>query len=105
MSNILQYIKLEGDKTIWTIVFALITMSVLVVYSVEGRVATLSHLRNIFIGIVLMYGVHKLKFKYFSKLSVVTTLMSVILLIVVILIGIEINGAKRWLPEYHCAAD
>ena len=67
MSNLLQYIKLEGDKTIWTIVFALITMSVLVVYSVEGRVATLSHLRNILIGIVFMYGVHKLKFKYFSK--------------------------------------
>jgi len=97
MSNLLQYIKLEGDKTIWTIVFVLLTVSVLVVYSVEGLSATTSHIRNIFMGIVSMYIVHKLKFKYFSKLSVVTTLMSIVLLIVVILIGIEINGAKRWI--------
>ena len=79
MSNLFQYIKLEGDKTIWTIVFVLLTMSVLVVYSVEGLSATTSHIRNIFMGIASMYIVHKLKFKYFSKLSVVTTLMSVIL--------------------------
>ena len=97
MSNLLQYIKLEGDKTIWTIVFSLLTVSVLVVYSVEGLSATTSHIRNIFIGIVTMYMVHKLKFKYFSKLSVVTVLMSIVLLIVVFLIGSEINGAKRWL--------
>ena len=97
MSNLSQYIKLEGDKTIWTIVFSLLTISVLVVYSVEGLSATTSHVRNIFIGLVSMYMVHKLKFKYFSKLSVVAVLMSVVLLIVVLLIGIEINGAKRWL--------
>ena len=97
MSNLFQYIKLEGDKTIWTIVFVLLTVSVLVVYSVEGLSATTSHIRNIFIGLAIMYMVHKLKFKYFSKLSVVTLLMSVVLLIVVILIGIEINGAKRWI--------
>lgn len=97
MSNLSQYIKLEGDKTIWTIVFSLLTISVLVVYSVEGLSATTSHVRNIFIGLVSMYMVHKLKFKYFSKLSVVAVLMSVVLLIVVLLIGIEINGAKRWI--------
>jgi len=97
MSNLFQYIKLEGDKTIWTIVFVLLTVSVLVVYSVEGLSATTSHIRNIFIGLASMYVVHKLKFKYFSKLSVVTTLISVVLLIVVLLIGIEINGAKRWI--------
>ena len=97
MYSLLKYIKLEGDKTIWTIVFALLTVSVLVVYSVEDLSATTSHIRNIFIGIVTMYMVHKLKFKYFSKLSVVTVLMSIVLLIVVFLIGSEINGAKRWL--------
>ena len=90
-------LKLEGDKTIWTIVFILLTVSALVVYSVEGLSASGSHIRNIFIGIALMYGVHKLKFKYFSKLSVVTTFMSIVLLIIVIFYGIEINGAKRWL--------
>ena len=58
-------------------------------------VRIINRLGNIFIGLVSMYMVHKLKFKYFSKLSVVTVLMSVVLLIVVFLIGSEINGAKR----------
>ena len=69
MFNLLQYIKLEGDKTIWTIVFSLLTVSVLVVYSVEGLSATTSHVRNIFIGLAGMYMVHKLKFKSKSQKS------------------------------------
>ena len=87
MSNFLKYIKLEGDKTIWTIVFALLTVSVLVVYSVEGLFATIYHIRNIFIGLATMYMVHKLKFKYFSKLSVVTVLMSIVLLNVCLIVS------------------
>ena len=71
MSSLLKNIKLEGDKTIWTIVFLLLIISLLVVYSVEGLSSTKSHLRNILIGVITMYAVHKLKFKYFSKLSVV----------------------------------
>ena len=97
MSNLSKNIKLEGDKTIWTIVFLLLIISVLVVYSVEGLSSTKSHLRNILIGLITMYAVHKLKFKYFSKLSVVGIIVSVFLLIFVYFIGMEINGAKRWI--------
>ena len=97
MSNLLKNIKLEGDKTIWTIVFLLLIISLLVVYSVEGLSSTKSHLRNILIGVITMYAVHKLKFKYFSKLSVVGIIISVFLLIFVYFIGMEINGAKRWI--------
>ena len=97
MSNLSKNIKLEGDKTIWTIVFLLLIISVLVVYSVEGLSSTKSHLRNILIGLITMYAVHKLKFKYFSKLSVVGIIISVFLLIFVYFIGMEINGAKRWI--------
>lgn len=90
-------IKLEGDKTIWTVVFTLLLLSILVVYSVEGFDSTISHVRNILIGLVCMYGVHKLKFKYFSKLSLVGIIMSILLLIFVYFIGKEINGATRWI--------
>ena len=90
-------IQLLGDRTIWTVVFLFLIISLLVVYSVEGIGPTVSHLRNIFIGLVLMYLVHKLKFKYFSKLSLVGIIMSVLLLIFVYFIGNEINGATRWI--------
>ena len=97
MNSILNTIKLEGDRTIWTIVFLLLIISVLVVYSVEGLDPTMNHLRNILIGLLSMYAVHKLKFKYFSKLSLVGIIISIILLIFVYFIGNEVNGATRWI--------
>lgn len=97
MNSILNTIKLEGDRTIWTIVFLLLIISVLVVYSVEGLDPTMNHIRNILIGLISMYAVHKLKFKYFSKLSVVGIIISVILLMFVYFIGNEVNGATRWI--------
>lgn len=92
-----KYIKIEGDKTIWGIVFSLLIFSILIVYSIEGISSTLTHLRNIIIGILVMYFTHKLKFKYFSKLSLVGIIVSIFLLIFVFIIGQEINGAKRWI--------
>ena len=97
MNSILNTIKLEGDRTIWTIVFLLLIISVLVVYSVEGLDPTMNHIRNILIGLIFMYAVHKLKFKYFSKLSLVGIIISIILLIFVYFIGNEVNGATRWI--------
>ena len=46
MSNLSKNIKLEGDKTIWTLVFMLLIISILVVYSVEGLSSTKSHLET-----------------------------------------------------------
>jgi len=100
MFNLSKYIKFEGDKTIWSIVILLLILSLLIVYSVEGLVSVKSHFRNIFLGFIAMYAVHKLKFKYFSKLSVVGYAISIVLLIAVLLFGIEINGAKRWVSLY-----
>tara|TARA_B100000902_G_scaffold399820_1_gene472762 strand:- start:5828 stop:6961 length:1134 start_codon:yes stop_codon:yes gene_type:complete len=97
MRNISKYIQLEGDKTIWTVVISLLVTSILVVYSVEGLNSVRIHIRNIFLGLIVLYAVHKLKFKYFSKLSVVGLIISIILLLFVLFIGIEINGAKRWI--------
>ena len=96
MSIFSKYIKVEGDKTIWTVVILLLFASVLVVASVEGISATKSHIRNIIMGLLIMYAVHKLKFKYFSKLSIVGIVVSIFLLLFVLVLGPEINGAKRW---------
>ena len=97
MYYLLNKLSLKGDRTIWAIVFILTIISILVVYSIEGTRPTLIHLRNIIIGLFCMYFVHKLKFKYFSKLSLVSMFISILLLIFVYFIGREINGATRWI--------
>ena len=66
MLNFSKYIKLEGDKTIWGVVFFLLGLSVLLVYSIDGVSVIRTHIRNIIIALFVMYFVHKLKFKYFS---------------------------------------
>ena len=44
-----------------------------------------------------MYVVHKIKFKYFSKLGQIGFLFSLVLLVLVLMIGVSVNGASRWL--------
>ena len=97
MDTVLKNIKLEGDRTIWVVVFFLCIFSVIVVYSAVGIGDIFSHLLKLSIGIGGMYVIHKLKFKYFSRLGVLGFWFSVALLILVMVIGVSINGASRWL--------
>ena len=71
---------LKGDRVIWTIVFLLSLLSILVVYS---SVVTLAHKYKqgntewylvkhaimIFGGIIIMYVIHKLKYTFFSRVA------------------------------------
>ena len=97
MSNILKYIKLEGDRTIWGVVFFLCIFSVLVVYSAEGISVIFKHIMRLLIGLGCMYVVHQLKFKYFSRLGVLGFWVSIFLLIGVLIWGVSINTAARWI--------
>ncbi len=90
-------ILLEGDKTIWGVVLTLSLFSVLVVYSTAGWHFLFSHIVKLIIGLCAMYVVHKIKFKYFSKLGQLSFLLSILLLVLVLIIGVSINGASRWL--------
>jgi cell division protein FtsW len=89
-------IKLKGDKTIWIIVFALSLFSVMVVYSAAGWADLTSHIVKLSIGLIAMYIVHLIPFKYFSKLGQIGYFTSLLLLLLVLVIGISINGASRW---------
>ncbi|MEZ4799027.1 MAG: FtsW/RodA/SpoVE family cell cycle protein [Flavobacteriales bacterium] len=99
------YHKLEGDRVIWMIVFFLGLLSILAVYSAMTTLAVkhggygtfLKHLLMLGGGFGIMYFVHKRNFKYFSKLSILLVYTSIILLIMTMLFGSNLNSAERWL--------
>ena len=97
MERIFKNIKLEGDRTIWGVVFFLALFSILIVYSAAGISEIFKHIIRLSIGIGCMYLVHQLKFKYFSRLGVLGFWMSIILLICALLFGPSINAANRWI--------
>jgi len=97
LSSWIKNINLEGDRTIWGVVLALSLFSVLVVYSTAGWYFLFNHIMKLLLGLFAMYVVHKIKFKYFSKLGQLGFLFSLVLLVLVLLIGVSINGASRWL--------
>jgi len=97
MSSWIKNINLEGDKTIWGVVLVLSLFSVVVVYSTAGWHSLFNHITKLLLGLFAMYVAHKIKFKYFSKLGQIGFLFSLVLLVLVLLIGVSINGASRWL--------
>ena len=97
MSSWIKNINLEGDRTIWGVVLALSLSSLLIVYSTAGWHFLFSHITKLLLGLFAIYVVHKIKFKYFSKLGQLGFLFSLFLLVLVLLIGVNVNGASRWL--------
>ena len=97
MNSVFENIKLKGDKTIWIIVFALSLFSIMVVYSAAGWVDLTQHILKLSLGLIAMYIVHLIPFKYFSKLGQLGYFTSLILLVLVLAIGVTINGASRWI--------
>ncbi len=108
MKEIFRHIK--GDRAIWAIVAVLAIFSFMPVYSastnlvyVVGNGSTLGHLVKhivlLVIGFLIIYGVHKIPYRYFSGGSVLLLPVVVLLLIVTISQGRTIGGANasRWI--------
>ncbi|MFN0032865.1 MAG: FtsW/RodA/SpoVE family cell cycle protein [Flavobacteriales bacterium] len=99
--------KLEGDRTIWMVTFFLCLISLLAVYSAISTLAYKAHGNNLrFLlkhgfmlmgGIFIMYYVHKLPFRYFSKFSSILIYVAAGLLIYALAFGTHFNGAGRWI--------
>ena len=108
MKTIFQYIK--GDKAIWAIVTVLAIFSFMPIYSasanlvyVVGNGSTLGHLVKhvmlLITGFAVIYGVHKIPYRYFSGGSVLMLPAVVLLLIYTLTQGTTIGGANasRWI--------
>jgi len=108
MNNLIKHIK--GDRTIWSIVAILAIFSFMPVYSastnlvyVVGSGSTfgylIKHMVLLVMGFVIIYGVHKIPYRYFSGGSVLMLPVVIVLLIYTLSQGTTIGGANasRWI--------
>ena len=108
MKTIFQHIR--GDKSIWAIVAVLAIFSFMPVYSastnlvyVVGYGSTIGHLIKhivlLIMGFAIIYGVHKVPYRYFSGGSVIMLPVVIVLLIYTLTKGTTIGGANasRWI--------
>src|SRR5690625_2804006 len=106
--NIFQYITV--DKGICGIAGLLALFSFLPVYSASSNLAylygdgstlpyLLKHLAHLMLGFAILYGVHKIPYRYFSGLSILGMFLVVFLLILTLSKGATIQGANasRWI--------
>ena len=102
--------NIKGDRLIWAIAALLAIFSFLPVYSAASNLAYVGgvgntfsffvkHLMHLFLGFAIMYGVHKVPYRYFRGLSMVMIPIVIVLLIVTMLQGTTIEGANasRWI--------
>ena len=101
-----RYIK--GDRVIWIVVLILLVISLLSVYSSTGSLAyqyrsgnTLYYLfrqlKFILLGLLIIFFVHLVPYRMFSRISVFSLYLAIPLLVLTMFRGTNINEATRWL--------
>ena len=108
MKSILK--NIEGDKAIWAIVTVMAILSFMPVYSASTNLVygtnigtpfyyLFKHVVLLFLGFLIIYGVHKIPFRYFSGGSVLMLPLVILLLIYTLAQGTTIGGsnASRWI--------
>lgn len=101
--------NIKGDKVIWAVVIILSIFSILAVYSSTGTLAykyqsgnteyyMIKHMLILFFGFVLIYLAHLIKYVYYSRIFQFALYIAVPLLILTLIIGLNLNEARRELP-------
>ena len=99
---------LKGDGVIWSVVIILSLVSLLAVYSSTGTLAyqsqegntsyyILKHFSLLVISFIVIFAVHNIPYKYYSRLSQIFLLIAFVLLLLTLIMGTSVNQAKRWL--------
>ncbi len=102
--------NLKGDRLLWAIVALLAIFSFLPVYSAASNLAYIGgagntftffikHLMHLLLGFIIMYGVHRLPYRYFRGLSMIMMPVVLVLLVITMFQGTTIEGANasRWI--------
>lgn len=98
--------ELYGDRIIWIVVIIMMLFSLVAVY---GSISTLAvksggsthflfkHGLMLALGFFIMYKIHLVKFKYYSRIAYLLYWPTVVLLILTLFMGVNLNNASRWL--------
>lgn len=98
----------KGDPIIWIVIIVLSLFSILTVYSATGMLAyrfqegnttyyIVKHLFYLLIGFTVMFFVHHIPYRYFSRMSQLLLYLSIPLLLLTLILGTRLNEASRWL--------
>ena len=106
--------RTRGDKYIWGLFIVLALVAILVVYSATGSLAYKSlggnttkllirQLEFTLVGIVVIFGLHRVNYTMFSRIASILYALSIPLLIYTLIWGTKINDGSRWikLPIIH----
>ena len=97
---------LNGDRTIWTMVFILCAISLVEVFSASSRLTfgkssflapIISHTMHLGIGLVGMWLVHLLHYKWYRLFPVLLVPLSILLLGYLSVRSLGSSGAERWI--------
>ena len=99
--------RAKGDRGIWMVTLMLFGISLITVYSAGaylvhknsgGSLPLLGkHTFMLGLGLAATYAIHRLPIHLFSRASSVLIWVAIALLLLTLLIGVEINDAKRWM--------
>ncbi len=95
--------KLRTDHHIWGIYIFLLIVSVIELFSASSQEVEVNdiygpiirHARFLIIGLVLMLGIQRFHFKYIYKLTPAFVIFSIGAMVLVLVAGVNINGARR----------
>jgi cell division protein FtsW len=100
--------RTKGDKVIWTAVFLLSIVSLLVVYSSTGLLAYKMYKGNtevylfkqfafILVGILIIYFAHQVNYTLYSGVARILFILSIPLLLYTLFFGVQLNEGSRWI--------
>lgn len=100
--------ELRGDRVVWAILILLGLFSILAVYSSTGTLAYRERAGNteaylfkhgiiLLAGLVVTYFAHLLHYKRYMNWSPVLLPIAIILLMYTLVLGADINQARRWI--------
>jgi cell division protein FtsW len=100
--------RTRGDKVIWTAVFLLAVVSLLVVYSSTGLLAYKMYKGNteiylfkqfafIVVGMAIIYFAHQVNYTLYSRVAKILFLVSIPLLLYTLFFGVKLNEGSRWI--------
>lgn len=99
------FAKNKGDSIIWTLVLFIMLFSVLAVYSTGSKLNAdhqqslmfliKGHVFYLFIGLVCMYFVQNINYRWWNKLSKIGLILGAALFFATLFLGVAEHGAKR----------